>query len=333
MTYKKLAEVTGFSVSTISKAFSQSAEISEASKEKIFIAAKNMGCFDKYYKEKYDKRIIAVICPEFKSRYMATFTETTLNILNQNGYLAMVSASGFDAEKEKELIEYYALYAKTDAIILVSPTLEKVKKYSLPIVSVGGFAENTDSILTILDDAVCDAIKLFKENGHKRIAFLGERLTESKEELFLNAARKNNLTVLPQYIVKSKKRFEDVGREGMEYLLSLPEPPTAVIAAYDHIAIGAMHAIKYHGLSIPDDISIIGMDDIADAQNTTPPLTSIKPYIADIAALAVDIITKKLDNPYFRAIQKTEVKAQLIIRESVGICNLKQNKPITEVPI
>lgn len=331
MTYKKLAEITGFSVSTISKAFSQSNEISEDSKEKIFSVAKDLGCFDKYYKEKYNKKVVAVICPEFKSRFMATFTETMVNILNKNDYLATISVSGFNADTERELIEYYSLYAKADAIILISASLGRVKNYSIPIVSVGGLVENIDSVLISLDDAVCNALKLLKDNGHTRIAFLGERLTQPKEKLFVTTAKKIGLDVPSQYIVKSKKRFEDVGREGMEYLLSLPEPPTAVVTAYDHIAIGAMHTIKAHGLSIPNDISIIGIDDIDDTENTTPALTSIKPYIADISALAVDIITKKINNPYFKAIQKTEVNAQLIIRDSVGFCNPKDNKPMTDI--
>ncbi len=320
MSYKKLSGITGFSVSTISKAFSQSSEISESTRAKIYSAAREMGCFDKYYKEKYKKRIIAVICPELQSRYIALITELVLHELRQNGFLVLLSASDFNPEREAEFVEYYALYAKVDAIILVTPTVKKIKKYSIPVVAIGSHMENADEVYIDMERAIYDAVKLLKDNGHKRIAFIGEKLTIRKEMSFCNAAERLNISVPSQFIVRSNERFEAAGRSGADYLMSLDNAPTAIITAYDYIAIGAIHFLKSKKFKIPDDVSVIGMDDIADSQNITPTLSSIRTFAEDAVSTAVDIIIKKINNPYFKITKKTSAGAEFIQRDSVGKC-------------
>lgn len=318
MSYKKISDITGFSVSTISKAFSQSKEISDRTKKKIYEAAAELGCFDKYYKDKYPKRIAAVICPELKSRYISAITEAVLHMLQQNDFLALISTSDFNPEREREFAEYYALYSKVDAIIFITPTLNEIKRYTIPVVSIGKHVENADEVGIDLWKATYDAVRLFKENGHTRIAFIGERLTAAKERHFISAMKRLKLPVTPQLVIRSRKRFENAGRDSISYLMSLDEPPTAILAAYDNIAIGAIYALKSQGFNVPEDVSVIGMDDIADAQNILPPLTTVKTFITDAAFTAVEMIIKKINNPYFKAIQKTSIRAELVKRESVG---------------
>lgn len=320
MTYKKLSEITGFSVATISKAFSQNDEISEHTKEKIYDAARRCGCFDKYFKEKYNKKIIAIICPEFFGRYYCEFMETVQSELKRNNYLTIISSSDFDARNEENLIEYYALYAKVDAIIIISPSLKSIKNYSIPIVAIGSKFKNIDSISINMNNAIFNAIDLLKTNGHKKIAFIGENLTKQKEEAFKIEMKKQGFETNSKYIIRSQKRFEDAGIDGMERLLSLSEPPTAIITAYDYIAIGAMTVAKERNIKIPDDISLIGMDNISDTKTTVPPLTSIKTHMPEIAATVVDIITKKLEHPTYKIIQHTDIQAILTERRSVGLC-------------
>lgn len=318
MSYRKISDITGFSVSTISKAFSHSGEISESTRRKIFEAALNLGCFDKYYKEKYSRRVAAVICPELQSRYISAITESVLHTLQQNGFLTLLSTSDYSPEKEKEFAEYYALYAKADAIIFITPSLSEIKKYTIPAVSIGRHVENADEVYIDFKNAVYEAVRLFKENGHTRIAFIGEQLTGGKEKLFLKSMKSLNLKISPQLVIKSRKRFENAGRDSVSYLMSLDEPPTAILAAYDNIAIGAIYTLKSQGFKVPEDVSVIGMDDIADSQNIIPTLTTIKTFITDAAYTAVEMIIKKINNPYFKAIQKTSIRAELVKRESVG---------------
>ena len=102
--------------------------------------------------------------------------------------------------------------------------------------------------------------------------------------------------------------------------MSLDNAPTAIITAYDYIAIGAIHFLKSKKFKIPDDVSVIGMDDIPDSQNITPALSSIRTFAEDVVSTAVDIIIKKINNPYFKITKKTSAGAEFIQRDSVGKC-------------
>ncbi len=160
-------------------------------------------------------------------------------------------------------------------------------------------------------------IKTLKQNGHTKIAFFGEKLTEFKKELFLSAINKNHLHVDSDFIIVSDKRFEQAGYEAMEKIYSLKNKPTAIFAAYDYIALGAMQCIKNHGDSVPENFSIIGSDDIALASHCNISLSSIKTDRKKILDLAIDLIIKKFDRKYLSTKSSLSQESELIIRNSI----------------
>ena len=104
----------------------------------------------------------------------------------------------------------------------------------------------------------------------------------------------------------------------MKQLLSLEKPPTAVLTGYDQIAIGAMRCIWDYGLKIPDDISIIGRNDISEAAYLNIPLTSISTYNEDYCQIVVEAIFEKIKLKDSCAKKKIRVSSGLIKRQSVG---------------
>ncbi|GIV75797.1 MAG: hypothetical protein KatS3mg050_0191 [Litorilinea sp.] len=110
-----------------------------------------------------------------------------------------------------------------------------------------------------------------------------------------------------------------MGVEAMQRLLSLPEPPTAVFTHNDVLAMGALHAIHAAGLSVPDDISVVGYDDISSAKYFAPPLTTVRHPTSEIGALAgqmiLELIQKKADPPPPKT---TFLPVNLIVRASTG---------------
>ena len=122
MNLAKLAQLTNVSVSTVSKAFSDSPEISAQTRELIFNVAKEHGCFDKYYKPVYSKKVIAVICPEMLGIHytqMATFLSEKIS--SRKGTM-LLSIDEFSGEKNQELIDYYTKFCKADGIIVIEPS-------------------------------------------------------------------------------------------------------------------------------------------------------------------------------------------------------------------
>lgn len=320
VTLKALAQAAGVSVATVSKAFSGSREISEETKERIFELARREGCFDKYNKNKFHKRVIAVICPELISEYYTDIIAKLTREAETYGALVTVSATDFDKAREQELFAYYSSYCNADGIIVVG-NASRIKNVGLvPAVSLDGVcgSEGVSSVCCRLQAAICDAVRYLKGLGHTRIGFAGEALTESKLHMFKNAMRSAGLPLEQRYTVNSSERFERAGADTAEGWLREGEPPTAVIAAYDYIAIGIIKTFREAGYRVPEDISVIGMDDIKLDEYLETSLSSVHVPKEELCHEAVRIIMKKLDNQHFSPRTSLLIPAELIIRASTA---------------
>lgn len=316
MTMKQLAHLAGVSVSTVSKAFSKSPEIPEARREQIFELAKKTGCYDKYCKPLFTKKVIGVICPEFQSDHFSQQLGYLKKEIEKRGSMMVATAYDFDAGTKEELITYFTENAKVDGLIIIGYDSSE-KKYTTPIVVIGD-SENSDSILLSTKSAIRDAIDYLSDNGHTNIAFIGEKLSKVKMKNFIEAMENKGLKINDDYIIEGNERFEEAGYTAMNNLLSMKIRPTAIIAAYDNIAIGAMRSIYEHGLKIPEDISIIGMDDNRSSSYTNVPLTSITLYIKDLCEIAVDLLFERIENGDNNKIKKIKVSTDLTKRQTVG---------------
>lgn len=206
MTGRELAKIANVSVSTVSKAFNNADDISKETKNHIFAIAKQYGCYGKFYKGKYHKKTIAVICPEFASNYYAAFIECFQELIESENGIAIISSDNFDVDKGRELIEYYASYMKVDGMIVFGLKSAPKKGYTAPIVSVfSEAADSFDSVNISLDNAVFDAVRVLNDYGHKKIAFLGEKLTSSKAVLYKNAMKSIGNSNIN--IIESQYRF------------------------------------------------------------------------------------------------------------------------------
>lgn len=316
MTMKQLAELSGVSVSTVSKAFSGNSEIPEETRQRIFEIAKKQGCYEKYCKTHFAKKVIAVICPEFHSGNYSQQLFYLRKELKKRNAVMIAGSNEFDANAENDLLSYFTENAKVDGMIVIGK-MKDASKHSTPIVAIGE-GENCDSISLSMKSAINDAVESLIQNGHKDIAFIGEKLTKEKCDDFIQAMEKAGLQVNSDYVIESSYRFEKAGYEGMNELLSKEKIPTAVIAAYDNIAVGAMKSLYEQGLKIPDDISVIGMDDNREVAYLDVPMTSITPYYEDLAEIAVSLLFEKIENKNSAVNKKIKVSAELIKRESTG---------------
>ena len=320
MSLSAIAKQAGVSVSTVSKAFSGSSEIGESTRARVFEVARQMGLFEKYDQNRFPKRVIAVICPEFNSDYYnATVTLLGREIESRGGIMT-VSEARFSNERMQELFSYYASYCKADGIIVIDPHGEVRNPTWTPAVCFGSSRtyEGVTCISSSLGHAIEEAVGHLKAMGHERIGFAGERLTTSKLNCFKNAMRKHLLPVRDQYIYIGNRRFEEGGLECAEQFLKSADRPTAILAAYDHIAIGIIKKLRKNGIAVPNDLSVIGMDDISVAQYLETALSSIRTHHDRVCMLAVDLLMKKIESPYYEPKEAVVVPCEFIPRESSG---------------
>lgn len=316
MNLRELARLAGVSVSTVSKAFHNADDVSEKTKTYIFDIAKQYGCFEKYHLDRFGKRIFAVICPELRSYYYADAVDRLQQVIEADGGLVLISTDGFNRKKQAELVEYYAAYLHVDGIFVYG--YSGTAATETPIISISGGSASVDSVVSDLSEPMQQAVAHLQSLNHTRIAFIGDRLTQSKAALFQAAMDASSLPVPETYLVESADRFERAGEDGMTRLLALPTPPTAVICAYDYIACGAISHLTRSGLRVPEDVSVIGMDNINASQHMDPALTSIDSGWEQVSRIAWDLMKKKLEDPSYRLRQKIMLTGQLILRETTA---------------
>lgn len=328
MTQRELAKLANVSFSTVSKAFKNSDDISEETKNHIFRIAKQYGCYSEFFKGKYHKKIIAIICPEIASSYYAEFIKYFQTLIEKDGNIPIVSSDNFDKNTSDELIEFYASYMKVDGIIAFGLKSALKKGYTTPIVSVlSNISSSVDTVEVDFKSAVFDAVKLLDDYGHKKIAFLGEKLTTAKAELYKKAMK--NIGNSNTNVIESEHRFEAAGEDGVRQILTMGNSVTALICAYDNIAFGAIKELKKAGLRVPNDVSVIGMDNINTGKYADTSLTTIDSSPEEVCTAAWNLLNEKIKNPYLSG-KKDIINAKLIIRESIARCNtiISETTPI-----
>ena len=320
MNLSNLAKLAGVSVATVSKAFSGSREISESTREKIFEIARKEGCFDKYNKNPFHKSMIAVICPEIDSAYYNAIVTRLNSEIRARGAIMAVSVGNFDDEVESELFTYYSSYCRADGIILINTHCDIKNPMLVPTVALGanGNLRNVDLINLDFESAIGEAIGYLKSLGHTEIGFAGERLTNSKLEKFKMAMRRAGLRVSDELIRVSDERFERAGIDAVENWVESGTIPTAIISAYDNIAVGVIKALGKRGIKVPDQVSVIGMDDIPIAPYLATPLSTIRTHIGDACGMAVELVTKKIENQYYKSREEIIIPSEFVVRESTG---------------
>lgn len=316
MTLSKLAKLANVSVSTASKAFSGSAEVSEETRNMIFDVARENHCFRKFYNVKYPKVVIGIIAPEFKGAYYTRYLCCIEEELEKANCELCVSTTNFSKEKERSLLEYYCRYANVDGIIVLDSLIDSVPEQEIPVVFVTPRNKQRHCVSVGFDfvAALQKTADYLKSKQVDSVGFIGEALTETKLDAVKQILSENGIALNAQHIVISDTRFEGGGYGAMEKLLAQEQLPRVVICAYDHMAIGAIQCIYDHGLTVPEDIAVVGFDDIAEAKFLNPPLASISVHVEDICKIVSQALIQKINGESVELYQR--VTSELKLRRS-----------------
>lgn len=306
MTLSKLAKLAHVSLSTASKAFSMSNEVNEETREMIFELAREHGCFKKFYNAKYPKLVIAVICPEFRSRYYSSLVSSIQETLAEMGCEICVASTDFSPKSRKELYDYYNNYSNVDGIIMVDGGIEELMESNVPVVTNHKSSGKTLSVSSNSSMGINLAIDYFLSKNISDIGFIGEARTHSKLRAFEKYMNEKLVKVNPDFISVSDERMERGGYEAMEKIFERNTVPRAIICAYDCMAIGAMRCIFDKGLSVPEDIAVIGMNNNRESEFLNPPLSSID--------LCAETIGREMSIALMNKLMGKETQGEVIVK-------------------
>ncbi|MBU8785521.1 MULTISPECIES: LacI family DNA-binding transcriptional regulator [Bacillus] len=327
VTIKDIARLANVSHTTVSRALNGSPLIKEKTKKKILDIAAEMN-----YKPNFNAKSLVTQKSFTVGLFLTSLTDGTsssffadvlrgVNNVIDESYNMFVR--GIDDYHDLSFVHRN----RYDGIILISQSerdqafIDHVTGQNIPIVVLNRKIERP-SVINILaneKEGAYLAASHFIENGHKRIAMVQGKqgFKSSKERLdgFLDALRAHGVPVQSEYLASGDYTMKS-GYSAVEKLLKLKNPPTALFCANDDMAIGAMNALYANGKRCPDDISIIGFDDIGFSAYTTPSLTTVKKPTEKISVLGAESLLSVIENPETKGGQ-TLISTELVIRNSV----------------
>lgn len=250
-----------------------------------------------------------------------------------DGYFLMLSM--VTNEQEQEFYHRILRARYMDGIILLSsdiddPILPLLVKDGVPLVLIGRHPSFQDVCWVDVEnrDAARQAVAHLIDQGHRRIGTITGPLNMvvsiDRRDGYEQALLEAGLPIVPELVVEGNFTQEN-GYHAMEQLLSLPQPPTAVFAASDATAIGALRALHAAGLRVPDDVAVVGFDDVPLASFAMPPLTTMRQPVQELGSVALQLLVERLEHPRTPR-RQVRLPATLVQRESTAVHRLVQGK-------
>ncbi|MCC5803720.1 MULTISPECIES: LacI family DNA-binding transcriptional regulator [Rossellomorea] len=340
VTIYDLAKRTGFSSTTVSKALNNYTDVSQKTKQKILDAAAEMGYLPNAHAQSLSTKkswTIGVMFAEdnevgLKHPFFSALIESFRKYVEREGY-DLIFASRNLRNRDTSYLEHF-LYRAVDGIVVIcsdphDPQVQDMINSHLPIVVIDMSNQNCSVVYSDNIEGGRLAVKHLHSLGHTRIAHIsGDPSIDAGAQRikgFKKGMDEQHLPILDGYLVNGGMFSIEEGKAAMETLLELETIPTAVFVAGDHMAIGAMEAIKEKGLRIPEDISIIGYDDIEMSSYLTPKLTTVRQDTDRIGSRAGQLLMKQIIQK--KKLLSTEViPVELIIRESCTMVKKEKKK-------
>jgi LacI family transcriptional regulator len=329
LSLKVLAEYLSLSPATISLVMNNAPgakSISTATRERVLSAAKRLGYQPNSIARSLRMRqtfTVGVVVPEFSEGYFTMVMNGVEEYLMQAGYLHFVVSH----QGKPDLIDEYPRLLSNravDGFILVNTTLNE--QVRAPVVAISGHKkmENVANIMLDHGRSAALALKHLYDLGHRRIAFMkGQRHAQDSEYRWAGIqriAKEIGVKIYPELCVflEANSWSPELGYPVVRDLLAKTRDFTAIFCFNDIAALGAIRAINDAGLSCPNDISVIGFDDISSAMYYTPSLTTIRQPLRKMGEMAAQLLLKRIQNPKEAYPESVVFEPELMVRESTA---------------
>jgi DNA-binding LacI/PurR family transcriptional regulator len=269
-------------------------------------------------------RTFTCLAPNLTDYTFARIIEGAEHEARRAGYY-LLSASAADEDAFATLVDQLVDSQRTEGLLVINPYADGRHHHlpdDVPTVFVGARPreEAVDSVALDDEGAARIATEHLLSLGHRRIATICGPMSEdcSQDRLagYQAALAAAGLTIDSDLIVEGDWSATS-GHEAFQRLVRLPEPPTAIFAQNDRMAIGVLRAAREAGLHVPDDLAVIGVDDMPLASYFDPPLTTMRQDLVEIGCQAAHLLIRAVENPGAER-QHLRLPAELIVRESTG---------------
>jgi len=307
-TVKQIAKLANVSIGTVSNVLNGLPSVRDAARQRVMKAIKDLEYQPSLLGRALRKdktNMIVMIVPDITNPFFPGAVRGAEDIAFQNDCCLVLCNSDNDVAKEAAYMREMRTY-RPSGLILVPSDLSKGSDEAQAYLQAGAGVVymdrippkwRGDAVTSAHENGAYMATKHLIELGHKRIATIAGPLTSTSavERLrgFRRAMKQAGLQLKPEYVIEANFDTSS-GHEKTSILLSLSTPPTAIFAANDLIAFGALRAIRDAGLCCPEDMSVIGFDNLDLGDTAVPSLSTVDQFAYDLGVQAVQIIVKRI---------------------------------------
>lgn len=327
-TLSDVAAEAGVSPTAVSRYLNNRIELPQATRDRIDAAIAKLDYRPNLLARRLStgkSEAIALVTPDIANPFFAELAAAVERQAHASGYSVYITSTGGHTDAEINAIRRMA-DSHVDGLIMATNSVDDGSLANLlagreNVVLLDEDIDGVSVPRVFVDNAEGSylAAKHLIDMGHRDIALIGgpHRLMSVNERLagFTRAMNGAGLPVRPGWVLLGDYT-RDYGAAAASVLLDAVDPPTAILACSDYIAIGVMGVVRQHGLSIPYDISLVGFDDMAFAALVDPPLTTIRQPVAAMGELAVKHLLALLEGQTPAA--ETRLPVELVTRQSVA---------------
>lgn len=337
ITIKEVAAIAGVTPAVVSRIINNDPEFTvlESTKARVYDAVTKTG-----YKpnpmarglRKNRTGMVGLIIVDFTNPFYGKLIRAIQDSVEREGYACLVSENMEDNIRTRKLVDLY-LERQMEGLILCTatendPVIDYLESINEKYILATRRALNSKAPYVGFDNekGMRDAMEYLIALGHRRIG----HITGFMDTVAAHERLNGYMAVLQEYSIPHREDYIVYGdwmvgnaQKRVQDLLRLPDPPTAIIACNDVVAISALNTIHEMGLRVPEDISLIGFNNIPESANTFPPLTTIDSPTEILGQHAARLLLKVMSSDSVEATTQI-IDTKLIIRGSTGPCRLKE---------
>jgi LacI family transcriptional regulator len=336
LTIKEVARQAGVSIATVSRVLNEKDRVKSSTRQKVEEMIHKLNFQpDQNARNmiKKETRTIGIIIPELSNEYWSQLVDVLQDNFWGMGYMLIVGSTDRSLDKEQALVKSF-IERRVDGIIFGSfltprsntdnQTFRLIKQYGIPIVSLDPAYREMNCVLGDHVQGATDGVDHLIRLGHRNLAFIGGPTAPDSRELgFRNAFMLNNLIVDESLIRRSDSSSTfQFGYQTTIEMINNRDIFTAIFCYNDATAFGVLKALEEKGVHVPEDVAIVGYDDVQMASLFKPALTTVRQPIHEVGeALAKLLIgTIETGSTDFQEVPPKNIsfKMQLIVRESCG---------------
>ncbi len=327
---KDVAERAGVSVKTVSNVVNGYTHVSPRMREHVQRAIDALG-----YRPNMTARglrggrsgVIALAVPELDVPYFAELSRLVVSAAEERGWTVLIDQTGGTVPREQIVVAGIRDHL-VDGVIFSPLALAGADLSGgdgrTPMVLLGERIHHGPADHVMIDNvaAARDATLHLVGQGRRRIAAIGTQRVAAgataRQRLsgYHKALTEAGLPVQPELIAPARAYHRADGAAAMLSMLDDPTPPDAVFCFNDPLALGALRALHTRGVRVPDDVAVIGFDDIEDGRYSIPTLSTIAPDKQQIARVAVELLARRIDGDRDAEPQEIRADYELVVRES-----------------